>query len=138
MSEVKNSLRFIHVDTEDRTATNEFMNRELVPVIREMRTSINRRDGGWVAITEDYIATLDDQFIKADCTAGIVTVTLPDAASCQSRVWYFFKTDGSANQLRVVPPTGQLISGLTVVAISSSGSMTIISDGANYWMSAAI
>jgi hypothetical protein len=52
--------------------------------------------------TADYVATLEDETLLVDATAGDVDITLPPAASSQGKILRVKKMDGSANVVNII------------------------------------
>lgn len=76
--------------------------------------------GGPVAISTKsgpttYTVLVTDCFLRADCTSGTVTFTLPDATLVGNlgRIFYFKKVDSTSNSMILQPTGGQLIDGQT-------------------------
>jgi len=67
------------------------------------------------AITNNYTILSTDHFIGIDCSANIVTVTLPLAASVVNQQFIFIDETGSAgsNQIIIATTSSELINGQT-------------------------
>jgi hypothetical protein len=93
--------------------------------------------GGPVAIsikTGNYTAMLSDNVLLGDATSGAIIFTLPSAASAVGQVFFFKKIDASVNVVTVKGNLAELIDGSNTVLISSQYvSITVVSDGSQYW-----
>lgn len=79
----------------------EAVNREILPLLREMRRVLNVVAGDSSSITEDYTAKLYDRRLFVDATDAAVTVTLPSADDSDGYSFFVKKTDVSANAVTV-------------------------------------
>lgn len=78
------------------------------------------------------VNALDDE-IRADCTAGVVTMTLETAVGCDGRMHTFKKIDASANALTVATTASQTIDGAATLSLSTRyDAATVISNGTNW------
>ncbi|MBA3758926.1 MAG: hypothetical protein H0X07_00165 [Gemmatimonadales bacterium] len=84
--------------------------------------------------TANYTVTAADGSIYADCTAGVVTLTLPTAVGIAGRIYHFKKTDAAANAMTLDGNGAETIDGaLTLSTTTRYAAYTLQSDGAN-WM----
>lgn len=85
-------------------------------------------------ITGNDLLTLDDAVVLVDTTGGAVTVDLPAAASALNKVFYIKKIAG-ANDVTVDANGAELIDDSTTYVISVLfESVTIVSDGTQWWV----
>ncbi len=93
-------------DVSGRSITQEALldtvNREVVPVLREIRRAVNIIDGDTVKPTVALTVKLSDRRIFADATAAAFDVTLPDPVVADDYRFFIKKTDVSANAVTVV------------------------------------
>lgn len=92
--------------------------------------------GGPVAIStknSNYTVLLTDKILKGNATGGMVTFTLPSAASASGMVFFFKKVDVSANIVRIQAFVAELIDGLSAqdLLVYNEGFM-IVSDGTTW------
>lgn len=128
MNQVAATLRDIAVNSLDDVL--HYLNRELAPVVKELRRRFNERHGEFTAVTAAYSVTARDEFINVDATAGAVTVTLlpADEAQCWVTVR---KSDASANAVTV--SSADLINGATTHATSTQYyAATFVTTGSTY------
>lgn len=92
--------------------------------------------GGPVSIstkTTSYTVLLTDCVLKANCTGGAITFTLPPAATATGRIFYLKKIDSSANAMNVQGNGAELIDGLNVQTTTIQWTeITVISDGSTW------
>ena len=80
--------------------------------------------------TED--ATNGEKFVKADATAGAITVTLPTAVGNTAKL-HFKKMDASGNAVTLDGDGAETIDGAATAAITAQyTTLTIVSDGNNW------
>src|SRR4030065_132078 len=85
------------------------------------------------SITADYTATLNDDTILANATAGAVTVSLPTAVGNTGKKFVIKKIDSSANTVTVDPNGSETIDGQATAGILAQDNAIICqSDGANW------
>lgn len=93
--------------------------------------------GGPIAIstkTSSYTVLLTDCFLLGDCTGGDIIFTLPSAASSVSKIKYFKKIDGSANNMKVQASGIDLIDQSSFVSTNTQNfSYSLVSDGTTWW-----
>jgi hypothetical protein len=81
----------------------------------------------------DVIVGDNETLIKADATAGNMTVTLPDAATVPNVTYKVVKTDTSTNTVTVVGAGGDTIGASTqYVLYKQRDTLTTTSDGTNF------
>lgn len=96
----------------------EFLNRELIPVVSQLRAIVNRRFGRDVEVSSDYEVQLRDETLFINATTTL-TITLPAAESWR-RTLYLVLIDGSSYTL--APASGELLdgaSGSTVISANT-------------------
>lgn len=91
-------------------------------------------------VSADYEATIYDYYIGVDDTSATRTITLPDPSDSLIRLSlnqaFVIKDESLAASVNniIINTNGGLIDGQASVLISNSGSsMTLKSDGVNYW-----
>ena len=83
--------------------------------------------------TSNYTAGVSDNVLKADCTGGNITFSLPAAASATGRVYYFKKIDATGNSMTIQANGSELIDGLNTQSTSTQWeSFTLVTDGATW------
>src|SRR4030067_239249 len=88
---------------------------------------------GVTSVTANYTATLNDEVILANATAGAVTVTLPTAVGNTGKKFVIKKIDSSANTVTVDPNGSETIDGQATAGILAQDNAIICqSDGANW------
>lgn len=92
--------------------------------------------GGPVAVstkTGDYTVMLADNVLKGDATSGVLTFTLPPAATAVGHAFYFKKIDASANAVVVEADGSELIDGLNSQSLSVQyEAFMLVSDGTEW------
>lgn len=106
----------------------EFLNRELLPLLREARAILNRRFGRDVVVTEEYTVQTRDETVFVDASGGSFTVTLPSVDGWR-RTLYLVLTDGASYTL--APADGELLDGGAAATVSSS--LTLRPGTTGFW-----
>ena len=88
-----------------------------------------------VTKTSNYTATVEDYTIICNASGGAFTITLPVVASHTGRIYHIKKIDSSANIVTVDGNASETIDdGLTAVLTVQYESITIQSDGSEWWI----
>src|SRR4030067_109377 len=88
---------------------------------------------GVTSVTADYTATLNDDAILANATAGAVTVSLPTAVGNTGKKFVIKKIDSSAHTVTVDPNGSETIDGQATAGILAQDNAIICqSDGGNW------
>lgn len=88
-----------------------------------------------VTKTGNYTTTADDYTILCDASGGSFTIDLLAAASYTNGIYHLKKIDSSANTIPVDGNGSETIDGaLTAVLTAPYESITIQSDGSNWWI----
>jgi len=92
--------------------------------------------GGPVAIstkTSSYTVLDTDCFLLANCTSGTISFTLPAASSVTGQVFYFKKSDSSANYMNIVAAGSDLIDGVGTQSTNTQyTAFSLISTGTGW------
>jgi hypothetical protein len=81
-----------------------------------------------------YTLTTNDEVVLANATSGSLTCTLPTAAGNRN-MYTVKKIDSSANTVSVATSGGQLIDGgVTAVMRVQNASVSVVSDGSNWYI----
>lgn len=92
--------------------------------------------GGPISIStksSNYTVMLSDCFLRADCSSGNVTFTLPTAASASGRIFYFKKIDATANSMTIKGNGSELLDGInTQMSSTQFESFAVISNGTSW------
>lgn len=108
------------------------LDREVTPVLRQARKIINDRIGSLVKVTADYTVAPGIQVVLCDCTAGAITVTLPNPSRTTMRIGVK-KIDSSGSAV-TVSSSGATIDGAASATLSAANdSIEVVSDGEDYW-----
>lgn len=109
-------------------------NRELIPSLVRMDKTLLRATGNVVVLTtESMTMDIDTALLLVDCSAGDVTVTLPDPTTAWRRM-AIKKFDATANKVLVVAPAGSAIDGMSGKNLTIQYNwLTVLSDSAQYW-----
>lgn len=88
--------------------------------------------------TNSYSMTSTDDAALGDTSSNNITFTLPDASSVSGKIFYFKKISAS-NSMLIKSVSGQLLDGSDIDAAPYAitviyESVTIISDGSNWWI----
>ena len=85
-------------------------------------------------VTADTTATTSDRTILCDAASNTITVTLPPAADVVSFLLYIKKIDAT-NDVTIDPSGTETIDkGTTVVLTAQEESLTLHSDGTEWWI----
>jgi hypothetical protein len=93
-----------------------------------------------LSFTTETITTTDtldgtNHVVFADATSGAFTITLPPAATETGRVYHIKKIDSSANAVTIDGDSAETIDDSTTVELASQyDSVTIVSDGTEWWI----
>jgi hypothetical protein len=102
---------------------------------------INADGPRYVPITANTTLTDADLFAIGDATAGNITITLPDGRygwqSGRDTALTIKRKDSSANTFTIATTAGQTIDGLSTRPLSALGTICLIFDGANWWITNA-
>jgi len=94
--------------------------------------------GGPISIstkTSNYTLMLSDNFILANCTSGVVTLTLPSAASATGRIFYLKKIDSSVNDMIIQANGSELIDNMNSISVGVQfEEYSMVSDGSQWWL----
>lgn len=86
-------------------------------------------------VTSDYTMSLANTFLFVDASSGSVSVSLPSIQNDDGFGVTIKKIDNTANLVNILPTSGQTIDLETSVQITESMvSLTIISNGGNWWV----
>lgn len=131
--DVKKGLRRIAMASLDDLL--QFVNRELLSVVGELRDSANARHGTIRHVSESGDVLDDDWIILCDCTNGHVHLALPEPEGWENRrVIIGKKIDSSANRMRFTPPTGHTIDGSPVLQTTAQWARRgVFSDGSDWF-----
>ena len=88
-----------------------------------------------VTKTSAYIILASDGIILCDAESASFTVTLPPAADNSGKKYYIKKIDGTLNTVTIDGDESDTIdTGLTAVLTTPFTSVTIASDGSDWWI----
>lgn len=115
----------------------EGLNRELVPLIREIRTQLNALLNVPDAVRTVTSATtaVYGEFLLCDTNGGDITVTLPAPSALPNRLFFlpvFIIVNTGSNTLTMDPDGTTQINGAATLVAGPSASI-IYCDGTNYW-----
>jgi len=86
-----------------------------------------------VSKTANYTVAASDTHVNVDATAGVITITLPAAASSSGQRVVVTKTDASVNSVIVDANGSELIAGsLTLTLFTQYQSLVLICDGSGW------
>lgn len=128
------------LDTDPRLPTDGSLGRlvtRLYELLRLAAQANNRRADGFVfaqqVLSANYTMQEGDSVILMNAAGGARTVTLLSPAAALGKLIAVRKTEGSANNVTLTPPTG-LIDGAASLALTAAAPRaTIVSDGTNYF-----
>lgn len=88
-----------------------------------------------ITVTGNYTASVNDSTILCDASSAAFTVTLPPAADVKTKKFNIKKIDISANTITADGNGSENIDdGATAIITMQYESITIQSDGSNYWI----
>jgi hypothetical protein len=83
--------------------------------------------------TANYLLTASDYTIRVDCSSGVITLTLPDAAANTGRIYVIKKVDASGNKAVIDANASQTIDGSLTAEIQVQYlALTLQSNGSNW------
>jgi len=78
----------------------------------------------------DYSPLISDYYILCDCTAGDITINMPDSVGHVGNEWVITKIDSSVNKVIIDPFGSELINGFSTMKILfKNSSAHIFADG---------
>lgn len=80
-----------------------------------------------------YTAAGDDHTLFVDATSGAVTINLPDAATCDGKIYHIKKTDSSANAVTIDANGSQTIDGATTFVLPLQYDCVSVQSNAANW-----
>jgi len=111
----------------------EAWNRELTPLLIELRGEVNRLGGDYVQTAVDYDVQRTDRGVIADATSGIVTLAMPPASEVTANRFFVTKTDATANTVVLDFDGSETCSGANTVTLTAQYvTVEVLSDGTNY------
>lgn len=108
---------------------HEYINREVFPVLNQLRGSVNRRWGSRVTTGTGITMALDEEMVF--CSVASETITLPSAVLRKGPL-YVVNTSG-AGTVTVAAASGEEVDGAASVTVSAG--QAFISDGSGWWSS---
>lgn len=85
--------------------------------------------------TANTSTTVNDDLILIDATSGIITVSLPVAATVPGKKIHIKKIDSSVNTVDIEANGAETIDGLNTISISVQyQSYSVVSDGTEWWI----
>jgi hypothetical protein len=117
-----------------RDAQYHDLEKRSLPIEHSEAARLNIRKIRIADISED--TTLDGSYdlVNVDCTGGVVTITLPPAASYPFKQYMIKKVDESTNPVKVVPDPGEYIDWKEEWLINYRGDcMGVVSDAVDEW-----
>lgn len=112
----------------------EMLNRELLPVVRDLREAHNLSVGPVSAtVTADTILDEESQYWIVDASAGVVTLTLPSASEWKLPI--HIKRINAGSNVVISPDGSDTIDGASSRSLTSQyESVTLVSDeNATWW-----
>ncbi|SFV32084.1 polymer-forming cytoskeletal protein [Thermoflavifilum thermophilum] len=87
-------------------------------------------------VTANYTATEKDHTILANCSGGPITVTLPNPAGLNGRIYTIKKigNGGIDNALTITPSSGQIEGGSSYTIYNDWTFVTLQTDGTNWYI----
>lgn len=128
VDEAMEGLRLaMHQELEELRAAVE---REIIPVIKAIRTEVNKTHGNLVhhQLDADYSVQRTDRHVVCSNTIAIA-VTLPPAADVTEQVFTVYRADAA---VALTAQAGETISGASSQAVALRESLEVISDGVEY------
>lgn len=86
-----------------------------------------------VSVTAAYTVQRGDVVILASAAGGAYAVTLQDPGEHLDKVVHIRKTEGSANNVTITPPSGQIDGAGTLALTAASPRARIASNGTNFF-----
>jgi predicted ATP-dependent Lon-type protease len=84
----------------------------------------------YTAVSTTYTVNFDNYLV--DCTSGTFTVTLPTSVGNTGQI-FVIKNSGSGT-ITLATTGGQTIDGTSTKTLLQYGSITVQSDGTNWWI----
>lgn len=113
----------------------ETWNREAIPVLMAIREETARMGGSRIVVTEDYDVLRSDRSLLVDATDGSVTLSMVPAADVDDYPFTVTKTDSTANAVTLDFYDAETCGGTGTQVLSAQyATITVQSDGVNYWI----
>jgi hypothetical protein len=118
------------------TAVNEISGDCLTTgTVAKAKLATGYKDQTITSISAIYTALSTDEFIKASASGAAFTITIPTAVGITGRTYTITKTDTSVNIVTIDPVSSETINGVATFDLFLRGqSITIVSDGSNWWI----
>lgn len=85
--------------------------------------------------TSDYGVLTTDSVVLINAGSGIVSVTLPTAVGVGGKMYTIKKIDVTGNSVTISTTSSQTIDNQTTLTLSGAyNSVTVVSDGSNWWI----
>jgi hypothetical protein len=108
----------------------------LEAIIVSASTYINLPDLERVIVNENHTLLTTERavFVTNDVSSSI-TVTLPNAASAESREYHVTKADSNSGSVLITPQPSELVNGLSQFGLHGPyQSVTLITDGTDWYV----
>jgi len=109
----------------------------LTALFRQVMSAVNGHDDGYthacVSVSAAYTVQRGDGAVMVNASGGARTVTLQQPAEAKGKTMFFRKTEGSANNVTLTPPSGLIDGAASLALTAASPRATLISDGTNYY-----
>lgn len=109
----------------------------LFEVLRQGALANNQRADGYCfpgqSVSASYTMTGGDTVLFVSAATGARAITLLSPAAAAGKLVIVRKTEGSANNVTLTPPSGQIDGGATLVLTAAAPRATLASDGTNYY-----
>jgi hypothetical protein len=106
------------------------INREVIPVLKQCRSAINRHLGRTVIVTEDYTMDGTEGVIFADGEGSTLTVTAP-TPPCKP---FIVVRTGAVGTVFVAAPTGVSINqSASQALVTQFHAYHVLNDGTDFW-----
>lgn len=116
----------------DDPVLQEFLNRELLPVVRECRKQINRLTS-IKTVTEDYTLTPDDYIVLVDASSNAVTITCKPVTEILGYE-YVIKAIDATNVVTFDPDGDDTVDGAASIALVEDEVIRVHNDRVDDWL----
>lgn len=109
----------------------------LYELFRLVATANNARADGYcflgASVAASYTMQPGDSVLFVSAAGGARTITLLSPAAAAGKLIAVRKTEGSANNVTLTPPSGLIDGGASLALTAASPRATLISDGTNFY-----
>ena len=109
----------------------------LYDLLRQIISAANRHEDGYVcaavSVSANYTVQLGDGAVLVNAATGARAITLQQPGEAKGKFLVVRKTEASANNVTLTPPSGQIDGAASLVLTAAAPRAMLVSDGTNYF-----